>query len=487
MSMDTTSATLSTGTSEIEHGIGATKHAIRYPILNGENYLHWKLRMEYNLRSRKLWGVVSGEKQRPTEEEEARKWDELDEEARQVIVMTVNDNQNSYLFDETSAKGMWDRLKEAYQEVSVSNRLRLKSAFNTYRKDPAHTISQHVSKVKELVQQLKAVGVTVAKEDVILILLDSLPEEYRIVKTSLKSQRDLTVEQVCARLREEEHDLGLEPKAEEEKALMLDGKSGKGILKCYKCGRPGHTKRFCRSQKRTSSNPSESKGKEGKERGGTPHLSKVQCYRCNQFGHLKRDCPSENSVNALVATMPNNEQTFVGLAAGTDSPWIVDSGATHHMCNERAAFKEIKELQSPKRIVLGNGQSTYATHIGSVELEMQTGTKISIGVLRNVLYAPEVTKKLFSVASCIEAGNEITFSTSEALIRNKENKLVGQAKLVDGLWTLQCPIRNGEALYVEALADLEIWHKRFWSPRRPKRGKGPNNGDWHGRYQSSEV
>ena len=212
MSMDDTSGSLSMGTSEIEHGIGATKHAIRYPILNGDNYLHWKFRMEYNLRSRKLWAVVSWDKKRPLDEEEGRKWDDLDEEARQVIVMTVNDNQNSYLFDETLAKGMWDRLKDAYQEVSVSNRLRLKSAFNTYRKDPAHTISQHVSKVKELVQQLKAVGVTVAKEDVILILLDSLPEDYRIVKSSLKSQRDLTVEQVCARLREEEHDLGLEPK-----------------------------------------------------------------------------------------------------------------------------------------------------------------------------------------------------------------------------------------------------------------------------------
>ena len=86
------------------------------------------------------------------------------------------------------------------------------------------------------------------------------------------------------------------------------------------------------------------------------------------------------------------------------------------MCNEKSAFKEMTELETPKRIVLGNGQSTFATHIGCVELEIQTGDTFSTGLLKNVLYAPEVTRKLFSVASCIEAGNNITFSTSEAII-----------------------------------------------------------------------
>ena len=47
-----------------------------------------------------------------------------------------------------------------------------------------------------------------------------------MVKSSLKSQRDLTVELVCARLKEEEHDLGLETSKAEEKALYADGRRG---------------------------------------------------------------------------------------------------------------------------------------------------------------------------------------------------------------------------------------------------------------------
>jgi hypothetical protein len=139
----------------------------------------------------------------------------MDEEARQVIVMSVDDNQNAYLFEETTAKGMWDRLKEAYQETSVANTLRLKSVFNSYKKNPEQSMADHVNKVREMAQELKAIGVTVPKEDIILILLDSLPEDYRMVKSSLKSQRDLSVELVCARLKEEEHDLGLDSRRTE--------------------------------------------------------------------------------------------------------------------------------------------------------------------------------------------------------------------------------------------------------------------------------
>ena len=127
--------------SEFLHGIGA-KQGIRYPILIGTNYIHWKFRMEYNLRSRKLWNIVSGERPRPLGSPDDKEWDTLDEEARQVIVMTVNDEQNAYLFEETTARGMWERLKEAYQETSVANTLRLKSKFNSYKMDPLSTKSK---------------------------------------------------------------------------------------------------------------------------------------------------------------------------------------------------------------------------------------------------------------------------------------------------------------------------------------------------------
>ena len=440
---------------ESSHGIGA-RYGIRYPILTGENYIHWKFRMEYNFRSRKLWSIVNGERVRPSDEPGRKEWDELDEEARQVIVMTVNDEQNTYLFDETSAHGMWNKLKEAYQERSVANTLRLKSAFNTYKKDPKHTMTKHVNKVLEMVQELKAVGVDVPKEDVILVLLNSLPDDYRMVRSSLKSQKEISVELVCARLKEEETDLGLESAHDEEKALLTHGRRKTAGIRCHHCGKPGHIKRFCFALKQ--------KGFEEKPRNPNAQMrSERLCYKCNKPGHLMKDCKADK-VNALVANVLIDDVAYVGThhtGSFNDATWIIDSGASHHMCYEKSVFKEMKELATPKRILLGNGQLTYATHIGSVELDLQTENGISIGLLRNVLYTPGVTRNLFSVGSCIEAGNKVIFTPNEVSIKNRDEETVGKGHLNDGLWSLDTVPRRGAAFTAAVEPEGELWHKRF--------------------------
>jgi hypothetical protein len=394
--------------------------------------------MEYLLRSRKVWSIVNGETKRPEEDPGGREWDELDEEARQMIVMTVSDSQNCYLFEEQTSKGMWDKLKEAYQEVSVANKLRLKSTFNTYKKDPKHNVTQHVNRVKEMVQELKAVGVTIPDEDVILVLLDSLPEDYRMVRSSLKSQRNLTVEQVSARIKEEEHDLGLIPGKEEEKAFYGSGnhRNSSGV-QCHQCGKFGHIKRFCKERRQglLPSFKGKQYGNNSSKLRENEDISNKRCYQCNKVGHLKRDCKEAKASNALVADDCFEDEAYIGSSEAyiSDTPWIIDSGATHHMCNEKSAFKEMKPLVVPKRIMLGNGDITFATHIGTVELELQTGNSFAIRVLQNVLFIPDVTKKLFSVSSCIEAGNNVVFNSGKATICNKDGYLVAQGKYLNGL------------------------------------------------------
>ena len=132
------------------------------------------------------------------------------------------------------------------------------------------------------------------------------------------------------------------------------------------------------------------------------------------------------------------------------------------MCYEKAAFKEMKPLPIHRRIILRNGESIFATHIGSVELNLKTGNTYSLACLQNVLYTPAVTKNLFSVASCIEAGNKVTFtSANEVVIRNRAQEVVGQGKFDGGLWSLECPSRHGKALHASAITNLELWHNRY--------------------------
>ena len=168
--------------SGFEHGIGALA---KLPLLKG-NYVNWKFKMEHALRVRRLWGIVNGEERRPDSSPAKEEWERRDEQARQCIVMTVDEENTSSLFTAENAKEMWECLKEVFQEKSISNILTLKNEFFTYKKDPKHNMHQHVMKIKEMVYNLEAIGVKVDKNDTILVLLNSIPNEYKMVRTSLK-------------------------------------------------------------------------------------------------------------------------------------------------------------------------------------------------------------------------------------------------------------------------------------------------------------
>ena len=74
------------------------------------------------------------------------------------------------------------------------------------------------------------------------------------------------------------------------------------------------------------------------------------------------------------------------LSARSGKKWVVDSGATCHMSNDRSLFAEMSELQLSEKIMLGDGHELEATGEGTVDLEMlpPDGTSRSCA-LQNVL------------------------------------------------------------------------------------------------------
>ena len=63
-------------------------------------------------------------------------------------------------------------------------------------------------------------------------------------------------------------------------------------------------------------------------------------------------------------------------AAGEVNSWIVDSGATCHMCNERGLFIQLCNLKEPVDVTLGDGHCLVAEGRGDVKLNinMSNGT-----------------------------------------------------------------------------------------------------------------
>ena len=97
-----------------------------------------------------------------------------------------------------------------------------------------------------------------------------------------------------------------------------------------------------------------------------------------------------------------------GAFAASEDPfqtekWLVDSGASSHMMNERSFLVNYREFQTPEKVGLGDGRTVNAVGIGNVHVNMTFNvSKPKKAVMYNVLYVPKLACNLFSVRAAAE-------------------------------------------------------------------------------------
>ena len=92
----------------------------------------------------------------------------------------------------------------------------------------------------------------------------------------------------------------------------------------------------------------------------------------------------QHKANSVETRQADNVDTdsaglVVGCALSTgENPcrsgkWIIDSGATSHICNTRDLFHQLYPLKSPFEVILGDGHKLTAAAQGTVKLTMKSG------------------------------------------------------------------------------------------------------------------
>ena len=90
--------------------------------------------------------------------------------------------------------------------------------------------------------------------------------------------------------------------------------------------------------------------------------------------------------------------------------WILDSGATYHMTTEVTDFIPGSLEDTDKFIEVANGHHVTAKQKGSVRIQMcEDNRKKFIATLYNVLLAPDLCDKLFSIITLMNAGHTCLF------------------------------------------------------------------------------
>jgi hypothetical protein len=296
---------------------------------------------------------------------------------------------------ESTAKELWDKLGNLYQLKSLVNKLFLRKKLYHLRMEDGDSVTEHLNAFNTLVSQLGSVNITIAEEDKCITLLCSLPDSWDnlVVAIGSTTQSTLKYEDVLASLLSEEmrrksmdghntyalfvrgHAQDRNPSKPSGWRSKYTGRSkslGKSLRKCWKCGKTGHYKKYCKSKEvekpKGSESTSSTEEKTSTEEGGDVYLASTST-------HADRDV------------------------------WLIESGASYHMSPHRDWFSKY-EKHDGGDVFLGDDSTTKILGRGRVKLLLKYGR---IRTLPSILHIPKLARSIIFVSKMDDAGVDTVF------------------------------------------------------------------------------
>ena len=405
--------------------------------LNGTNYPSWKVQCRMALIREGLWGIVAGTEKAPdtSDADKLAKFKGRSDRALATIVLAIDPSLLYLVGDPVDPAAVWNKLSGQFQKKTWANKLSLRKKLFSMKLSDSGSMNEYIKKMTEIFDELAVIAESVSDEDKVVYLLAGLPESYDVLVTALESGSDTVpaLEMVTERLLREEQKLKDREEADDSKKLLVA--KGKKQLTFHYCKKPGHFKRDCR------------------EFAKAQQSSKGNGKRRNPTHQPKRE--RQSSQDAMVISN--------ALVARSRNDWIVDSGATSHMCNDRSMFTEYEQLRSDDKVTLGDGSTLEVAGEGTVDMDMllDDETRRSC-TLKKVLYVPKLAYNLVSVPRAGDAKKTVHFDNSSCEFRNEKDEVIALGACQGSLYYLKCAKKSQESVSVAQSENKErLWHRRF--------------------------
>lgn len=414
---------------------------IMFAKLDGENYFTWKYKMELYLRKEKVWAVVSAD--RPTvpaagagitdaiitaAEQDLAVYIEKDELARVLIGLCVDDNQLPIVRNHDTAKATWSALRSYYERNTFSNRVQIKRQIWGSRLSEDGDMEKHIRDQTNGFQKLVDLGETDATESwKVAIFMYSLPPSYDNLVQALEARpdADLTLSLVHSKCLAE-YTKRRNANSDGDQTVL---KTTARRMKCYFCKAHTHVKKDCVKFKEWL-----------KKQPNKQHCEKVNKVEHNDF-----------LFHISTSRMPVE-----------DDEWIIDSGATTHITNNKRLFETFDPKQGGQ-VTVANDHKECAKGKGTCTVSMvNKDGDSSTASLRDVLYAQNIRGNMISVHKLMKNGFAVIFDKGMCEIK-QGSKQIAVADEANGLFILRRP---NESINVCSDNDhkkgcLHHWHRMF--------------------------
>ena len=139
-----------------------------------------------------------------------------------------------------------------------------------------------------------------------------------------------------------------------------------------------------------------------------------------------------------------------GLTTETN-PWIVDSGATHHITTEP---HNLQPYRGNEDVSMGDGNKIPISHTGSTKLDASN----NVFKLTQTLCAPSIKRKLISVSKfCQDNLKSIEFFPFNFVVKDlKTRQPLVHGRTNNGLY--EWPVSHPQAHIIFTSSPLTTWH-----------------------------
>ncbi|KAL4575087.1 hypothetical protein LXL04_021928 [Taraxacum kok-saghyz] len=451
-------------------------------ILTGENYASWSRSMKIALSAKNKFEFVDGSITRPddTNQERLKLWQRNNNIIISWILNAVSKEISaSIIYLETSAE-MWKELSERFQQSNGPRIFQIKRSLMNLTQGQ-DSVSTYYTKFKMLWEELSNYSTlctcNVAKdlEQTMsflmglndsyaqlrgqVLLMDPIPSVNRIFSLVIQEERHRDVNMIqqndtvmAFNVRSNNNTGSNQSQSYKHQSQgqprQFTNNNSKNYRKdspfCTHCKRTGHTQEKCyrlhgfppgyRNNYKVNAVSSDSESPQMANESETTNydavtgLSNEQCQQL--IAMLSGKLASVNATTHSANVASHSNITPAGLYKSNF--WILDSGATSHVCNNRDMFFNIRKVLNT-RIRLPNQSVIPVDEIGDIQLNKDL-------LLKDVLFVPQFELNLVSATTLTahDKGLMVELYHDHANIKQILSKtVIGKGNVEEGLYVLQ--------------------------------------------------
>ena len=365
-------------------------------------------------------------------------WISINNRAISYMLASMSDTLRSKIERMVTAVEILEALHKMFGKKSEQARIGLTRKYTSTKMKAGTSVRDHVMMMTNYFTDAKFHGAQIDEVTQVGIILNSLSHDFiQFTSNYIMNKLNYGLSQLLNELQAFE-------------AINKGSKSGgsaniasssraKPMKKKGDSGRKGnksHSSKGKDSKGEEKTNKSNNKpNKAGKGKNNSD--GKGKCFHCDQQGHWKRNCPlylaelkKKKEGNVPISQLHVIEANFIKEESLI---WIVDSGATNHVCSSLQMLSHHKMLDDGEfTLTVGNVESISAKAVGQARLVLGKNYLL----LDNVYFIPAIRRNLISVSELCRQLFSISFNNNEIII-SRNGFEICHACLDNGLYVLR--------------------------------------------------